>query len=135
VVRCEKIYLEDKPIEIKLYIQPEMIISVDAHYIQQTIDNIIINAIKFSNQGTIIVKSYRDDEFVVIIIEDEGIGIPKHDLYDIFTPFKMGSNTTSKAEGRGVGLALCKTAVEAHGGNIVVNSYGTGAKFTIKLPI
>lgn len=135
VVRCEKIYLEDKPIDIKLYIQSEMIISVDTHYIQQTIDNIIINAIKFSNQGTITVKSYIDDEFVVIIIEDEGIGIPQHDLYDIFTPFKMGSNTASKAEGRGVGLALCKTAVEAHGGNISVTSYGTGAKFTVKLPI
>lgn len=135
VIRCEKIYLEDKPIEIKLYIQPEMILSIDVHYIQQTIDNIIINAIKFSNQGTIIVKSYTDDEFVVIIIEDEGIGIPQHDLYDIFTPFKMGSNTASKAEGRGVGLALCKTAVEAHGGNISVNSYGTGAKFTVKLPL
>ena len=39
-------------------------------------------------------------------------------IHDIFTPFKMGSNTESKAEGRGVGLALCKAAIEAHGGSI-----------------
>lgn len=135
VIRCKKIYLEDKSIEIKLYIQPEMIISVDAHYIQQTIDNLIINSLKFTTQGVITVKSYIEDEFVMIIIEDEGIGIPKNDLYDIFTPFKMGSNTASKAEGRGVGLALCKTAVEAHGGSITVISDGTGAKFTVKIPI
>lgn len=135
VLQCKKIYLEDKPIEIKLSIQPKMMISVDTHYIQQTIDNLVINAIKFSTQGVIIVKSYIEDGFIVIVIEDEGIGIPKYDLYDIFTPFKMGSNTASKAEGRGVGLALCKTAVEAHGGNIAVASYGTGAKFTVKIPI
>ena len=68
------------------------------------------------------------------MIKDEGIGIPQKDIYDIFTPFKMGSNTESKAEGRGVGLALCKASIEAHGGVITVESKGgKGAVFKFVL--
>lgn len=47
----------------------------------------------------------------------------------------MGSNTESKAEGRGVGLALCKSAIEAHGGEIVAVSKGKGATFRVVLPL
>lgn len=134
ISRCRKIYLDGKPIRFETSIEPEMMIRVDVYYIQQVIDNIIINAIKFSTKGTIKVIGYSTSNEIFIIIEDEGIGIPKYDLYDIFTPFKMRSNTVSKAEGRGVGLALCKTAVEAHGGSITANSEGSGATFTITLP-
>ena len=71
---------------------------------------------------------------VEFTITDNGIGIPKEDIYDIFTPFKMGSNTESKAEGRGVGLALCKAALEAHNGIITAKSDGkNGATFTFTL--
>ena len=63
------------------------------------------------------------------------MGIPHTELYDIFTPFKMGSNSKSKAEGRGVGLALCKSAIETHGGVIQVHSKGKGAMFKFVLPI
>lgn len=135
IVRCRKIYLQDKPLEMILSIQSGITASIDKHYIQQTIDNIIINAIKFSQKGIIKVNVYIENDSVVIIISDEGIGIPKNELYDILMPFKMGSNTASKAEGRGVGLALCKVAVEAHGGVITVESNGCGATFRVLLPL
>ncbi|HJK87189.1 MAG TPA: ATP-binding protein, partial [Candidatus Megaira endosymbiont of Nemacystus decipiens] len=134
VTRCQKIYLDDKPIEIRMSIQEGVLIPIDVHYIQQTIDNIIINAIKFSKEGTIRVSVLAKKKAVVIKVDDQGVGIPPAELYDIFMPFKMGSNTESKAEGRGVGLALCKSAVEAHGGTITVKSLGVGASFTIELP-
>ncbi|PCJ26134.1 MAG: hypothetical protein COA94_05595, partial [Rickettsiales bacterium] len=66
--------------------------------------------------------------------KDEGKGIPKTEIYDIFTPFKMGSNTESKAEGRGVGLALCKSVIEAHDGEIEAESHAVGALFRVCLP-
>ena len=79
---------------------------------------------------------YKVSRRVELIIEDQGMGIPQKDIYDIFDPFKMGSNTESKAEGRGVGLALCKSVAEAHSGSITAESDGVkGAKFTIILPI
>ncbi|MCP5370063.1 MAG: hypothetical protein H6909_05195 [Rickettsiaceae bacterium] len=134
IVRCRKIYLQDKPLEMIVSIQPGIIASIDKHYIQQTIDNIIINAIKFTQKGVIKVNAYIENDSITIIVADEGIGIPKNELYDIFTPFKMGSNTASKAEGRGVGLALCKAAIEAHGGVITVESNGYGATFRVILP-
>lgn len=135
IARCRKIYLQDKPIEMIVSISPNIIALIDEYYIQQTIDNIIINAIKFSQKGSIKVNAYIENDLIIIIVTDEGIGIPKNELYDIFTPFKMGSNAVNKAEGRGVGLALCKVAVEAHGGAITVESNGHGAIFRVSLPL
>ena len=94
----------------------------------------MINAIKFSSEGEIKVTLLQKENYVEFVISDNGIGIPQKDIYDIFTPFKMGSNTESKAEGRGVGLALCKAAIEAHGGNIKADSKGgKGAIFRFVL--
>ena len=70
------------------------------------------------------------------MVSDNGIGIPKEEIYDIFMPFKMGSIAKSKAEGRGVGLALCKAVVEAHGSSIGAESKdGKGAQFKFVLII
>ncbi|MCP5369343.1 MAG: hypothetical protein H6909_01445 [Rickettsiaceae bacterium] len=139
VERCQKIYLEGKPIDIKLTISPEILIAVDPNYVKQIVDNLIINAIKYSDEGLIEVEVREELSAnvngAVIIIKDQGIGIPKEEIFDIFTPFKTSSRTFSKAEGRGVGLSLCKTAAEAHGGHIEVRSGAKGAKFTVWLPI
>ena len=133
---CRKIYLQDKKIDFKLTIAPEIMIAVDPNYIRQTIDNLVINAISFSKTGIIKVTVSKQTKFATFIITDQGKGIPPLELSDIFTPFKMGSNTESKAEGRGIGLALCKSAIEAHGGVIKADSTGKkGASFTIILPL
>jgi len=132
---CRKIYLRDKKIDFELSITPEILISVDPNYIRQTVDNLVINAINFSTSGLIKIVVTKDKGFVQFDIIDQGKGIPSLELNDIFTPFKMGSNTESKACGRGVGLALCKSAVEAHGGKIEAHSDGKyGACFKFWLP-
>ena len=134
VKNCRRIYLENKKIDFVLEIQPELLISVDANYMRQVVDNLVINSIKFSSEGIIDIKLIKQKNYIEFTISDNGIGIPQKDLYDIFTPFKMGSNTESKAEGRGVGLALCKAAIEAHGGNIKADSKGgKGAIFRFVL--
>ena len=129
ISNCRRIYLKNKKIEFIVKIHPEIFISVDPNYIRQVVDNLIINAIKFGNDSTITIQLLKKKNQIEFTIEDNGIGIPKEELYDIFTPFKMGSNTESKAEGRGVGLALCKAAIEAHGGVIIAKSNGKGALF------
>lgn len=136
VKTCRKIYLRDKKIDFELRIEPEVMIAVDPNYIRQTVDNLVINAINFSTEGLIKVSVSKEKGQVIFTIMDQGKGIPTEELSDIFTPFKMGSNSESKAEGRGVGLALCKSAVEAHGGSITADSNGeVGATLRFVLPI
>ena len=131
---CRKIYLVDKKIDIEMHIEENILINIDPNYIRQTVDNLVINAINFSTEGVIRISVLQKGKGVEFVISDDGIGIPKEDLYDIFTPFKMGSNAESKAEGRGVGLALCKAAIEAHGGSISAASNGrSGAQFRFLL--
>ena len=134
VQNCINMYLEDKKIDFELTIHSEIFISVDPNYMKQVVDNLVINGIRFSNKGKITVQLLKKNNIVEFSITDNGIGIPKEDIYDIFTPFKMGSNTESKAAGRGVGLALCKAAIEAHNGIITAKSDGkNGATFTFTL--
>ena len=135
VQTCRKIYLQNKPIDFRLIIDPEIIVPVDPNYIKQTIDNLVINAIKFSEKGLIKIKLEKHNNSVVFTIMDQGKGIPSDEIYDIFSAFKSGSNVESKAEGRGVGLALCKSVVEAHGGVITAKSGGVGAMMRFVLPI
>jgi len=135
VDRCRKIYLDEKAIKFAMNIEANMLASVDVHYMKQIVDNLIINAIKFSEQGTIKVVAKKIDNKIMIEISDEGKGIPRMEIYNIFTPFMIASNSASKAEGRGIGLALCKAAIEAHGGSITVTSQNQiGAQFYIEIP-
>jgi signal transduction histidine kinase len=67
---------------------------------------------------------------VVLIVEDNGPGIPPENLEKLF-----GSFFTTKADGMGIGLAICRTIVEAHGGSISVHNLDRGgAGFTVRLP-
>ena len=108
----------------------------DEHYIARTIDNIIINAIQYCKKGTITINLRKNQqEGVEFSVKDEGIGIPKEDLFEIFDPFTVSSKTKTPAGGRGVGLALAKRVVEVHNGTIKAESDGVkGAKFTVILP-
>ncbi|PCJ28944.1 MAG: hypothetical protein COA94_03210, partial [Rickettsiales bacterium] len=132
---CRNIYAQDKKaLKFHLNIEDNVIVFADINYIRQMIDNLVINAINFSEQGTIAISVNSEEYFVSFTIKDKGKGIPKTEIYDIFTPFKMGSNTESKAEGRGVGLALCKAVIEAHDGEIKAESRPVGALFRVCLP-
>jgi Na+/proline symporter/signal transduction histidine kinase len=135
VKSCRAVYLQNKLINFKLIIDPEIMISIDPNYMRQVVDNIIINAISFSDSGLSSVTVKKEKHTVRLTITDQGKGIPFKDLADIFEPFNVGSNVESKAQGRGVGLALCKTAVEAHGGFIKAYSEGTGAVFKVVIPL
>ena len=107
----------------------------DRFYLIQAFDNLIINAISYCKEGKITVVLKRGDNNIEFSISDEGIGIPKEELYDIFAEFVVSSKTKSPAGNRGVGLALAKRVVEVHGGNIRAESDGIrGATIRVILP-
>ena len=99
--------------------------------------NLLTNAIKYTNNnGFINITSYYDNQWVNISIKDNGIGIPKNDLQYIFERFYRVDKSRSKNTGGiGIGLSIVKSIVDAHNGEIFVESkLNEGTEFLIKLP-
>lgn len=110
----------------------------DSNRIEQVIKNIISNAVKYSNEGaTININLYEESSFVVAMIEDTGMGIPKEDLTRIFDRFYRVDKARSRAMGgTGLGLAIAKEIMDYHGGHIKVTSeVGVGTCFYLYFPI
>ncbi len=113
-------------------------VSVDTEKIREVMQNIIENAVKYSEEGgTIHLGLYTKEKNVVVSVKDEGIGIPKNFRGDIFTKFYRGDNAVKmKTEGSGLGLFVAKEIVERHGGEIYFESKeGAGTTFYILIPI
>ncbi|MBF7082569.1 HAMP domain-containing protein [Desulfallas sp. Bu1-1] len=110
------------------------LVFIDPDRIVQVFNNLIHNALKYTPEsGLITVKITQLDDFLQISIIDTGIGIPQPDLPHIFNRFYKGSNYK---EGSGLGLAISKAIIEAHGGQITVDSIqGKGTKFTFIIPV
>ena len=119
---CKKLYIQDKDQEdlwFNLQIDNELTALCDQYYISRTIDNIIVNAIQYCKQGTITIElKLEQSNTILFSVKDEGIGIPKDELFEVFDPFTVSSNTKTSAGGRGIGLALSKKVIEAHNGQI-----------------
>lgn len=136
---CRKLYEEDndsKDREFIFNINKNLKVNADRYYLIQTIDNLIINALTYCKKGKIIIEleGKNGNEVVKFTIADDGIGIPPSELYDVFDEFKVSSKTQTTAGGRGVGLAVAKKVIEAHGGQIWAESDGKhGASFTFVL--
>jgi len=116
----------------------EKIIAFDEEKIERIMLNLLSNAVKFTEEnGSILVNIYDKGDFIEISIKDTGIGIPKDKLEFIFERFAQIDKSTSRQnEGSGIGLALVKSLVEMHDGEIYANSVeGKGSEFIITLPV
>jgi signal transduction histidine kinase len=114
-------------------------IPVDAFRIEQVLNNLIGNAVKFSHRGTTVrvsVTAGENGEGVKIAVADQGQGIPPDDLRKLFLPFSKTSVKGTEGESStGLGLAISKRIVEAHGGRMEVTSEpGKGSTFAFTLP-
>ena len=117
-----------------------VIVRGDPTRLQQVIWNLVSNAIKFTpSGGRVDVLLERVNSHVELTVTDSGIGIPEDELENIFERFRQvdSSSSTRRYGGLGLGLAICKTLVEMHGGAIVAKSPGPGkgATFRVSLPM
>ena len=127
--------------EIKLVLnipQPLPKIQIDTNKIEQVLNNLISNAIKYShNQTVVAVNAFSTESHVMISVEDQGQGIPENELEKIFIPFsKISVQGTAGEKSTGLGLCIVKRIVTGHQGRIWVESeVGKGSTFHFTLPI
>ncbi|MFZ0455905.1 MAG: tetratricopeptide repeat-containing sensor histidine kinase [Ignavibacteriaceae bacterium] len=126
----------EKNITIINDIPKDLKISADKNMLQLVLRNIIVNGIKFSYKNDIVkITTEQLDDFVKVIISDNGVGISENDLNKIFRiDINHSTPGTSDEKGTGLGLILCKEIVEKHGGKIWINGKGKGTEvsFTLK---
>ncbi|MEX0142925.1 response regulator [Massilia sp. LMS1-1-1.1] len=119
--------------------QPPAIIETDRRALTQILINLLNNAIKFTEQGTVRISlSQRDEDGVLVTemsIADSGAGIKEEDQAKLFQAFsQLDSTSTRHVEGAGLGLYLCQNLANAIGGTLFFNSdYGSGSTFTLAL--
>ncbi len=124
----------DKGIELHTESE-EFKLTVDLQRLRQVLINLIGNALKFTHAGEIRITAREEPDSVIFSVADTGIGIPEHDLPNIFDAFRqVDDSSTRKAGGSGLGLAITKRLVELHGGEVKVESeYGEWTRFTFSI--
>lgn len=134
-----RVKAEEKGLRLHLQVDndvPEFMIG-DPTRLNQIMLNLVGNAIKFTENGSVDVKILRNAEKLEIKVEDSGIGIPKEKLDGVFGSFEqVDDSTTRKYGGTGLGLSITKKLVELQNGQIWLESEeGVGSVFTVELPL
>lgn len=119
-------------------IQPDVTAAVDMAKLRRAVENLLQNAMRYTDiDGEVKLSLKKYGDIAEISVQDSGIGICEKDLPFIFERFyRTDKSRTRDSGGMGIGLAIAKAIVEAHGGEIIVRSKeGGGSKFAITLPI
>lgn len=110
-------------------------VNADPDRLHQILLNLVGNAVKFTDQGTITIAARADNGSVIVDVIDTGIGIPSDQLPQVFEEFSQGSAEARRRGGTGLGLAIVRHLVDLHGGAISARSTpGEGSTFTLVLP-
>jgi signal transduction histidine kinase len=129
--------MDDHASRIELSAERPVIGSFDEARIRQLIQNLVGNAVKYSDAAAPVeVRVWSNDGAALLSVKDHGIGIPEADLPILFERFHRGSNTDDRRySGLGLGLYICRQIAEEHGGAISVSSrVGEGSTFQVTLP-
>lgn len=130
--------LGNKPVEIHNNIEPHLPrVEADESRLQQILQNLLGNAIKFTHTGHIIVSAAVEGKFMRISVRDTGIGIEQSKRQRIFNPFEQADGQINRSYGgTGLGLTISKQLIELHGGMInVVSEVNSGSEFSFTLPL
>jgi signal transduction histidine kinase len=130
---------DGRRVRIREYIpDTTLVVNIDRDKMRYVMIELLDNAIKFTPEGGVVgLAIIPEDSFVTISIQDTGIGIAKERLAELFEPFhQLDGSATRRYEGVGLGLALVRKIIEAHGSTIEVSSIeGKGSRFMFRLPL
>ena len=130
-------FAEKNKIELEIVSQEDVEFFADESRLVQVLVNLTANAVKFSPEGsTVKVQGKKLDDCVELSVLDHGRGIPEEERQSIFERFKqVRKEDATEKGGTGLGLAICKAIVEAHGGELGVESeVGKGSRFWFRIP-
>lgn len=135
VIEAQRIRSSQHRLEVQIFPDIREVV-VDPDKVYQILMNLVDNAIKYSpDGGTVRVQVDRSNGDISVRVSDEGIGLTKEQQAVIFQPFRRVVEPSRQITGTGIGLHLIKALVEAHGGQIWVESeYGRGSTFVFTLP-
>jgi len=125
-----------RDVELAVHSEGDLMVEGDREAIVLVLRNLVGNAIQWTPEGTRVEVRLRGDaDSVRIVVDDAGPGVPEGDRERIFEPLQRGRSREGSRDGYGLGLALTRTAVHAHGGTISVGtSPAGGARFEVALP-
>lgn len=127
--------IQKKKLSFNVHIQSDIVKNVygDHKRIKQVLINLIVNAIKYTDNGGITLKVNSNSDHIQFAVIDTGIGIPKEHIAKIFDDYYQVNNNSA---GMGLGLSLCKRLIHLMGGDItVVSTVNKGSKFTFSIPL
>ena len=137
VIESSAAYARDKEITLTYEAEPAAIfVHADRAKLGRVFQNLVSNAIKYTHQsGAVRVHAAAENGSIAVAVEDNGYGIPSDELPHIFDRYSRVDEHKNKAVGTGLGLAIVKSLVEAHEGEISVESEeDVGSVFTVRLP-
>jgi signal transduction histidine kinase len=138
-VETVRAFAADQAVKIELRPPPEPVWVLGTQdRLVQVIVNLVSNAIKFSSQGArVMIRWWREDDWAIVEVTDEGPGIPADKLRTIFEPFKqLDSSSTRGHGGAGLGLTISQDIVQALGGELWAESeVGKGSRFFVRLAV
>ncbi len=137
VVGMLRFITDSKPVQLKMEIA-DMVPPVwaDEKRLVQILFNLVHNALKYTDEGTVVISAETSGELVVVQVSDSGIGMDEETQARIFLPYEQGPHGRGGSGGIGLGLSICKQLVELHGGELTVRSEpGRGSVFSFALPL
>ncbi len=147
VINLQTVHIQQKGLQLIMMVEPGLIlVQADPAKLKQVLLNVIGNAVKFTDKGSITIKTqiestaaHRDGgstSQVVVTVEDTGVGIDPAQQHKLFRPFVMVDGTTTrKFGGTGLGLAISRNLMELMGGSITLHSAGKGMGTTVAIAL
>ena len=136
-LRSCRLEAQEKNISIEGQIVDNLLLIGDEILLSFALDNILRNAIKYSPEQSVIrLDAQAGATSIQVVIQDQGPGVPEHELEQLFVPFFRGKQAMQESNGAGLGLAIASKAILRHGGTIYAeNVQPNGLKVTIDLPV
>jgi len=136
-IETAKGLINTKTVTIEQTIEPDLpLVTGDRQRISQIMLNLLSNACKFTEKGTITIGAKRNGDQIQFYVKDTGVGIASQDFEKIFQTFGQTRVGLKQGRGTGLGLPISRRLAEAHGGNLVLEStVGVGSTFFVNLPI
>ncbi len=128
ILDMEKMFFEGKNVNIQNNIPQDITVQVDLIQMKELFDNLISNAVKYSQPEcvNITLDAQKKDDLIIVSIKDTGIGLESNQIEHVFDEFYKVDYSRHDLQSTGLGLSICKRIVEKHGGRIWVESQGTG---------